>query len=205
MAKKLKISQGDAVAIFEALGFKTARKWSIDKLTTKLNEMTETPDEALDDDRLNEILDKLMEVDEAVVTPDEPEEEPDEDEDENGDEDEDEASEEGDEDEDEDEDEEKPKKKPKKKGKNKPKKKGAKEKSKKSRGPRENSIDNTTVELLKAKPMTLKGLVSALAKKFPDRDVEVLERTTKRRLTGYLQNKLGITIKKSDKGVYSIR
>jgi hypothetical protein len=58
--------------------------------------------------------------------------------------------------------------------------------------------------LLRAKPMKLPTLVEKLSKEFPDRDVDTLERTTKRRLSGYLQAKFGIEIEKSKKGTFSI-
>jgi hypothetical protein len=208
MAKKLEVSQSDAVALFEALGLKTAHKWTLAKLTDKINEITETPDEPLGDSELDGLLDELMEAEEAVVVEDE-EEEPDEDDvasdEDDGDEDDDNGDDD-DEDEDgeeEEEEEEKPKAKKKGKGKSKPKAK-AKGKSGKAKGSREGSIDSVTVALLKATPMTLKKLVKAIQKKFPDKDAEALERTTKTRVSGYLQGK-GIKIVKNDKGVYSVK
>jgi hypothetical protein len=68
---------------------------------------------------------------------------------------------------------------------------------------RDNSIDNVTIKLLEERPRTLEELHEALKKQFPGR--EALLRTTKRRVTGYLQDKYGVKIHEDDNGVYSIK
>jgi hypothetical protein len=82
----------------------------------------------------------------------------------------------------------------------------AKVKSAKSSAPKTPrvTIDNVTVEYLQ-QGITLKTLVTKLMKRFPGRDEDVLTHTTKRRLHGYLQQKLGVKIVKSDSGVYKIQ
>jgi len=185
MSEELQIPKSQAVALLVSLGIKIAKKWDCAKLTERINEIEELPDEPFDSDELDELADKLMECDEAVVIPDkgdEPEEEDIED------------------DELEEEVEEKPKKKAKKE-KPKKEKKEKPAKPKKERGP---SIDQVTLDLLKAKPMKEETLVAAIVKKFPDNDPEALARTTKRRLHGHLQAKFGVKIEQNDKGVYKV-
>jgi hypothetical protein len=80
-------------------------------------------------------------------------------------------------------------------------------KGKKAKGKAEtnpgHTIDNVTMKLLE-QPITTAELVKKLAKEFPSHDVEVLKKTTKRRLTGYLAKKRGIKIVKNDAGEYHI-
>jgi len=183
----LQIPKSQAIALFEGLGFKTAKKWDCDKLTEKINAIEEAPDEPFDDPDLDELMDNLMEAEEAVVFDDTDEETP--------------------EDED-DEDFEEKKEEPKPKSKKKDKKAAKKEKPKtKSKAPAKKngeSIDQITLDLLKAKPMKLEALHKAVCKKFPEHDEEALLRTTKRRLTGHLANKFGVEIVKDEKGTYSV-
>jgi hypothetical protein len=199
MAEALEIPQSNAVALFLAMGLKTAKKWDCDKLTKKINEIEAEPDEPFEDEELDELMDSLLDADEAVVIPDEAEDEDDEDVDDDGD--------------DDDDGEEKKTAKKKAKGKGKAKgktkdKKKTKGKAKKTAAPgrkRENSIDAVTLGLIKSKPMTLESLMKQLTLKFPDNDPDTLKRTTKRRLTGYLQAKYGVEIEKSAKGAYSVK
>jgi outer membrane biosynthesis protein TonB len=213
MAKKkpkvLEVVKSQAIALFIALGFGTAKKWKLDKLTEKINAIEEAPDEPLEDEELDELLDNLLEAPEAVVVEDEEEEEDDDDSDDDSedDSDDDDDSNDDDDDDDDDDEEEKPKKKDKKgkdkkkdkKGKDK--KKDKKEKPKKKKG---KSIDQATLELLQKKPIKFDALLAALCKQFPENDEDTLKRTTRRRLTGHLQNKFGVKILKSKKGAYSV-
>lgn len=208
----LTVKKSQAVKLFDAMGLKTAKKWDLEKLTEKINDIQEVPDKPLEDEEMDALLDELMEAEEAVVVDDDEDEttdddeEPDEDaedkEEEDEDEDKEDEDEDGDEDEDEDgdEDEEEPKKKSKKTVKKSGKNDKKDKKPKKERG---ESIDNVTVALLKQEPMSLEKLHKALTKKFPDHDSDVLLRTTRRRLTGHLQSK-GFKVHKDDKGKYSI-
>lgn len=186
MYEALQIPKSQAIALLVALGIKIAKKWDCKKLTERINAIEELPDEPFDSDELEEIADKLMEVDEAVVVPDEGDEE------------------EPDDDEIEDDEEEPVKEKPKKKAKKEKAKPKTKAKPAKAKKEKKESIDSVTLELLKAKPMKLDTLVSAVIKKFPDNDPEALKRTTKRRLHGHLQAKFGVKIEQSDKGVYKV-
>jgi outer membrane biosynthesis protein TonB len=194
---ELQIPKSKAVALFVAMGFKTAKKWSCEKLTDKINQIDTEPDEPFEDEELDGLMDDLLDAEEAVVVPDEEDEEVEEQE---------EVTKEVDEDEDVEEEKPKKKGKGKKAGKKAAKEKAPKEKKEKKAGrKRENSIDAVTLALIQSKPMTLETILKNLEKQFPDNDPETLKRTTKRRLTGYLQNKYGVTIEKSDKGAYSVK
>jgi hypothetical protein len=199
MADQLEVPKSQAIALLVALGMKGAKKWDCDKLTDKLNAIEELPEEPFEDtmdvdgEDLDELGEHLMDADEAVVI--DPDAEPEEDEPED-----DEDDVEDDVDDDEEEDEPEPKK-SKKKDKKAAKKKEKKKAAKKETGP---SIDQVTLDLLKAKPMKLETLHKAVCKKFPEKDEEALLRTTKRRVSGHLANKFGVEIVKSEKGVYSV-
>lgn len=205
MADVLRVAKSQAISLFEAMGLSTAKKWSLKKLTEKINEIETEPDEPLDDEEMESLLDDLLNSAEAVVVED-GDFETDSDND-TDDDDADEEQEQEEEAEDDDEEEEEPPTKTKKaKGKAKAKGKDkAKGKAKAKTGrSRENSIDAVTIAILTAKPMKLDALVAKLVKQFPDRDPEALERTTKRRLSGYLQARHNVEINKSEKGIYSI-
>jgi len=216
----LVVKKSQAIALFEAMGFKTAKKWDLAKLTEKINEIEKGPDEPFDDEDLDALIDELMEAEEAVVLDDEVAEPDDDDEEGEDEDDDDDAEAEDDEDEDEQEaddddeqEDEKPKKskkgdKVKKDKKEKKEKKDKKEKvkgEKKAGGSREKSLDKVTLGILKEGTSTLKQIVKALKKEFPDHDAETLERTTKRRVTGYLQTKYGVKITKNDDGTYKAK
>ena len=224
--KTLEVSKSQAIALLVALGFKTAKRMNCEKLTEKLNAIEEVPGEPMETEELDELIDKLMNVDEAIVVEDAEENDDDaeeeaeaEQDDEDAEDDDDEDAEDDDdedaetEDSDDDEEEVKPKKgkkdkkakeedKPKPKPKTKTKiKEQSKERKTRTKG---KSMDSVTMDLLKKKPITMEVLVKAVAKEFPEADEEVLTRTTKRRVTGHLQKKYNVTITKSKKGAYSI-
>ena len=220
MAKKkekaLEIPKSLAIALLKAMGFKTAKKMDLDKLTENINAIEELPDEPFDTEELEAISGKLMDAETAIVVDDVEDDEDDADDDDaepedddledddNDDTEETEVEEEEAEDDEEDV-EEKPKKKKKKD------KKAKKEKTKKTKAKsdtvvkaKKESLDSVTLELIQTKPMTVASLVKTLLKKFPDKDEEALTRTTKRRLTGHLQTKYDVEIEKSKKGAYSV-
>ncbi len=68
------------------------------------------------------------------------------------------------------------------------------------------TIDNRTVELLHTPGgISLEEIHQIICKEWPDKDPAVLKNTTKRRLHGHLQNKLGIHIVKDAAGKYFIK
>jgi len=214
MADALLIPKDQAIALLVALGFKTAKKKDCKKLTEMINAIEEAPDEPMETEELDALMDSLMGAEEAVVVEDADEEVDDvdededevvEDEDDDIDEDEnDDADDDGEEDEDEDEDEEVKPKKNNKKDKKKTKSKTKTKEKKTVKKEKKESFDSATLELLQTKPMKIETLVKALLKRFPDADEEKLTRTTKRRVTGHLQNKYGVKITKSKNGAYSV-
>jgi len=70
---------------------------------------------------------------------------------------------------------------------------------------RRKTIDSMTIELLKEGPKTPEELVEAILKEFPNKDKSTLLNTTKRRLHGYLRDKRGLTILKTEDGRYYIK
>lgn len=72
--------------------------------------------------------------------------------------------------------------------------------------PKSPTIDSMTMELLrKDGGVTVKEIAKAIKKAKPSHDLKVLEDTSKRRVTGYLQNKFGVKIVKDDDGKYAIK
>ena len=54
MAKELKVAKEDAIALFAAMGFGTAKKWDAARLQKKLNALDEAPEDELGDERLDD-------------------------------------------------------------------------------------------------------------------------------------------------------
>ena len=202
MSKALQVPKSQAIALFVSMGFATAKKWNCKKLTEKINAIDAAPDEPLETEELDELMDNLMQVEEAVVVEEEGEDEEvgDDNEGEEVTDDEEEATD-NDEDMD-DEDEEEVMSNKDKKGKKA--KEGKKDKKKAVKKEKKESLDAATLALLKTKPMRIESLVKALLRVFPEHDEETLTRTTKRRVSGHLQSKYDVEITKSKKGAYSI-
>jgi len=185
----LKVPKSQAIALFVSMGFATAKKWNCKKLTEKINAIDAAPDEPLETEELDELMDNLMEFEEAIVE-DEEADDADEDGDEDGGEEATDDDGDGDDDDDDDDEEEVKTKKGK--------------KGKKEAVEKKESLDSATLALLKTKPMKIESLVKALLRAFPDKDEETLTRTTLRRVSGHLQGKYGVEITKSKKGAYSV-
>jgi len=67
------------------------------------------------------------------------------------------------------------------------------------------TIDQTTLELLDCpQGRTFAEIFRIVARKFPNRDKQVLQHTTLRRLHGYLTQKYRVKIVRSDDGRYRI-
>ena len=67
MAKKLKVTKEDAIALFGALGFGTAKKWDVARLQKKLNALDEAPEDELGDEQLDDLLDEILSTKEGNV------------------------------------------------------------------------------------------------------------------------------------------
>lgn len=207
MADVLEVPKSKVVALFKALGFKLADKWDCDKLTKKINSLDEVPDEPFETEGLDELVDQLQDAESVLVVEDDEELS-------------DETTEVEDDVEAEDDDieDEKPAKKSEKDKKSKKSKEAKTEKKEKSKKDvkekpakketakkDEKTVDDYTLELITSKPMTMETIIEKVIKMFPDKDADVIKKTTYRRLHGHLQKKFGVTINKSEKGAYSVK
>ena len=184
----LEVKQSLAIKLFEEFGFQLAKRWDCDRLTKMINQIEEEPDAPLGSEELDQLMDDLLDAEEAIVVPDDGNVET---------------------------SEKKERTKMAKKTRRDTKKKKArkekaqkKAKEKKARKPRKASLDKVTLELISGKGMSFDALVNALVKKFPEyqdkKKRKTLESTTKRRLTGHLQKKFNVKIMKSKTGVYKV-
>lgn len=198
MADVLEVPKSKVVALFKALGFKLADKWDCDTLTKKINSLDEVPDEPFETEGLDELVDQLQDAESVLVVEDDEELS-------------DETTEVEDDVEAEDDDieDEKPAKKSKEaktEKKEKPKKDVKEKPAKKETAKKdEKTVDDYTLELITSKPMTMETIVEKVTRMFPDKDADVIKKTTYRRLHGHLQKKFGVTINKSEKGAYSVK
>lgn len=201
----MKLSRSDAVALMEALDYKTAARWSVKKLADKITGLPDILDEEteVEDKKLAKLLKKVLNAveneDEIVVLEDEAEEEETE--------------------------EEAPK--PKKKSAKKAVKRGSKKASedeaedeaeeeesvpvkskpaKKGPGKRGVGVIATIIaELRKAnakKPTTKEKILAVLVKKFPDRDPKAMKSTISSQVPSGLRTEKGLVVQSNDKGVW---
>jgi len=56
----MKVEKSKAVALFVAMGFKTAGKWDAEKLTEKINLIEDAPEKPLEDEALDGLLDEIL-------------------------------------------------------------------------------------------------------------------------------------------------
>ena len=193
----LEVTTLQAVALFEALGFKTARKWDPDRLQAKLAEIDEAPND-LGDEALNELVDKILGADKIVVIAPEAEEpEPEEPE-----------AEEPEAEEAEPEEPEAPKtKKGKGKGKAAPAKTGKTKTPAKKAGTGKPKVGviSTIIDCLKSKPHTKDQLLAVLTKKFPDREPDGMKQTINIQVPSRLKTDKDLKVVRDDKGRYSIK
>ncbi|QDT54477.1 hypothetical protein Pan44_25100 [Caulifigura coniformis] len=64
------------------------------------------------------------------------------------------------------------------------------------------SIEEFLSKATKEKPITKEGIVERLAKRFPDREVTALTRTTQCQVPGRMSKERGINVVKTDDGFY---
>lgn len=202
----MKISRSDAVALMEALDYKTAARWSLKKLADKITGLPDILDEEteIEDKKLSKLLKEVLNAvendDEIVVLEDEVEEEETE--------------------------EEAPK--PKKKGDKKTAKRGSKKASddeeteteaeeeesvpvkpkpaKKGPGKRGVGVIATIIEELRKasakKPTTKEKILAVLVKKFPDRDPKAMKSTVSSQIPSGLRTEKGLVVQSNDKGIW---
>lgn len=198
----MKLSKSDAVALMEALDYKTAARWSVKKLADKITGLPDILDEEteVEDKKLAKLLKKVLKAveneDEIVVLEDEAEEE--------------EAVEEA----------PKPKKKGAKKAVKRSRKKASDDEddeeeesvpvkpkpAKKGPGKRGVGVIATIIaELRKAnakKPTTKEKILAVLVKKFPDRDPKAMKSTISSQVPSGLRTEKGLEVQSNDKGVW---
>lgn len=197
----LKMKKETVVRVFEALGYKTAKNWEVERLEKKVNGLSELikdskhPD--IEDSRTKKALTAILKADKVII--DKPETEK---------------------------VQEVEKKTEKKESVDVPvdvptqkkptqKKKVSKKKSIANKKTVEKTIKKistkgpgviaTIIECLKKRPTTREAILNVLVKRFPDRDKSKMETTVKCAVPSYLQRKMGLEVKENNNGSYCIK
>lgn len=178
--KTYQIKKITAVKLFGALDFKTADKWTTNRLQSKLPNLTDLVDTStIKNPKVLKILKKIAKADEViVVTGDEPMAKK-----------------------------KKGKKKDQKKKAQKTEtKKAAKKKASKRDGVKKVGVIASILEIIKNHgPITKPNIVKRLGKKFPDREPDGMTRTVNIQVPSRLNKEKKAKIKKDDKGRFFIK
>ena len=67
MGKQVKINKADAVEMFTAIGFTTAKKWTTKRLQSKANRMDTAPEDSLGNKKLDELVDVCLSSENILI------------------------------------------------------------------------------------------------------------------------------------------